>query len=122
MVTLKNFDFYFKHFDEHFYTDTFLYKYPFIYLEYQAIKQKLLPLSTYNNQENPLNNFSLLLDLDAKLQILYELSHHIETLSLSEKDVLSMVENDSKYYYLEHFRNDKSSPVPHSLLFLNLLE
>ncbi|WP_139843276.1 hypothetical protein [Enterococcus sp. 4E1_DIV0656] len=69
--------------------------------------------------KEPLIFVSDLLMLDAKLQILFELSQNNRYLNLTDNDINRICETDSKYYYLENFEKKLSDSPPYSLLFLN---
>lgn len=109
-----------KYFD---YYETFFWKisekHPLIEKKYYEIKKEYYYLCCSENIKEPLIFVSDLLMLDAKLQILFELSQNIRYLNLSDNDINRICETDSKYYYLENFEKKISDSPPYSLLFLN---
>lgn len=94
---------------------------PLIERKYYKIKEEYYNRCRSQNIEDPLILVSDLLILDAKLQILYELSQNNRYLNLADSDINRICETDSKYYYLESFEKKISDSPPHSLLFLNFL-
>ncbi|MBW9323988.1 hypothetical protein FG877_10620 [Enterococcus casseliflavus] len=119
---MNKMEFYLSHFDMYFEDLLFLEKYPKINLEYKLIRQKFFDVSESSFVKDPLLYISEILDIDAQLQILYELCQCIEYMSLNEEEVISMAEKDSKYYYLESFGKSKNDPHPHSVLFIRNLD
>lgn len=109
-----------KYFD---YYETFFSKnsgkHPLVERKYYEIKKEFNYLCCSENIKDPLIFVSNLLMLDAKLQILYELSQNNTYLNLTDNDVIRICETDSKYYYLESFEKKISDSPPFSLLFLN---
>lgn len=110
---------YLTHFDNYFENSIFFSNHPLLSSEYKFIRNQFIELAEYDTEKEPLTYISDLLNVDAKLQILYELCHCLEALSLNDNEVISIVNNDSKYYYLENFGKTKNETSPYSLLFIN---
>lgn len=110
---------YLTYFDNYFEDSNFFTTHPLLNSEYKFIRNEFIELAEYDTEKEPLAYISDLLNIDAKLQILYELCHCLETLPLNDNEVISIVNNDSKYYYLENFGRTKNETSPYSLLFMN---
>ncbi|WP_430617357.1 hypothetical protein IGI86_002617 [Enterococcus sp. AZ188] len=110
---------YLTYFDDYFEESIFLQRHPTLAFEYQSIRNEFIDLAEYDIKKEPLEYITDLLSIDAKLQILYELCQCLEAMSLNDSEIVTIVKNDSKYYYLENFGKAKNDPFPYSLLFFN---
>ncbi|MBO0474730.1 hypothetical protein IGL98_001256 [Enterococcus sp. DIV0840] len=110
---------YFNYFDKIFFSRK-LTKYPLIYARYKTLKQEYNQLIEEVSPTNFLTTMSLILDLDAQLQIIMDLldccNYLGENVLMSEEEILQCSSSDYRFYYLEQFGYRLNDKKPHTIL------
>ncbi|EAF2586299.1 hypothetical protein E0F18_03110 [Listeria monocytogenes] len=110
---------YFNYFDKIFFSRK-LTKYPLIYARYKTLKQEYNQLIEEVSPTNFLTTMSLILDLDAQLQIMMDLleccNYLGENVLMSEEEILQCSSSDYRFYYLEQFGYRLNDKKPHTIL------
>ena len=110
---------YFNYFDKIFFLKK-LTKYPLVYAKYKTLKQEYNQLIEEVSPTNFLTTMSLILDLDAQLQIMMDLlnccNYLGENVLISEEEILQCSSSDSIFYYLEQLGYRLNDKKPHTIL------
>ncbi|EOJ58826.1 hypothetical protein AAH972_05760 [Enterococcus faecalis] len=110
---------YLEHFDKVFSSGKFA-EYTLIYARYKTLKQEYNQLIEEVSPTNFLTTMSLILDLDAQLQIMMDLlascNYLGENTPMSEEEILKCSSSDYKFYYLEQFGYRLNDKKPHTIL------
>ncbi|WP_430611839.1 DUF7006 family protein [Enterococcus sp. DIV0876] len=114
---IKDIDEYLYHFEEKL-ALRFFDERPYITSYYHSLKEEMSGIA-YKNEIPFIERMRTLLKLDAKLQILHDLTR-LQTevtdgFDLSEHELIEIVENDSNTYYRETLGKRTSDSVPWKL-------